>query len=413
MKRKKGIFRSIFSVIGVLSFFLALCLNTINKPAYGGEVITKYMVAGKEYRVEKIEGEPGKYMVFWGDDQYKWEPLSYMPDYYLKEGPLFFDRWIKPGNPYPWDNSLEERNRWDAKKIWTMCVYQQVWWATNDYEHAVAYPTILIDPKGRERVKIMAEYGKGYFTPEAKKTLPKELQGVLGRKYMYIMLSPDDVSGVAGLSFSYLTDKPDDIWFYTPSVRKIRRLSEGSRQDFMPGSTYRNEDFVITRPFHNYKIVKTELFHPPLEYIGYPNSKRKHWVDNNIKRFHGEGQPCWVIEETPAKEPWWFHKHIRWVNMKDLTLSLSLAYDKNGRLIRYLTHGNFLPDPVNESLRSNWILWSVKDLTTGFYTFDPMDYGTHEVYGESRYYYNVGMPEKDFAPETLLKEYTSKVLFWR
>jgi len=373
------------------------------------------MIGDREFRVETVEGEADTYMVYWGDEEYKWEPLPYMQDCYVKEGPLFYDRWIKPGLKYPYDKSLEERVTWDAEKIFRESIYAGNWFAAREGVHAADYANVLVDPKGRERVKTLAEYARGYFQPEAIKLLPSELQGVLGRKYMFIMHSPDDVSGVSGLNFSYMNDKPTDVWFYTPSVRKVRRLSEGSRQDFMPGSNYRQEDFVITQPIHKYKLTGTELFRPPLDYIGYPNSKQKHWSDNECKRFHGEGQPCWVIEETPFKTPWWFYKQIRWINMKDLTQCLGEAYDEKGRKIRYITGGYFLPDPVNRPLIYNWVTWNVNDLTTGFKTYGPLNYGEQwkKVYGDGRVYLDSGMPEKYFSPSTLLKEYTSKVLFWK
>jgi len=370
------------------------------------------MIAGKEYKAEKIAGEPNNYMVTWGDESYKWEPFSFTPDYLAKEGPAFYDRWTKPGLIYPWDVSLEDRQKWDSKEVFARALYQSVWFAAREYEYSANHPSTLFDAKGGVRIDERCSVGRGYFQPGAVKLLPKDLQGVLGRKYLELWFQPDDVAGMGLVSFSYITEKADDTWFYSPSVRKVRRFSEGSRQDFLSGSTYRNEDFVTTRPIHNYKVTGNGIYCPNPEYFGYPQCERKFWTDEKPKRFTGEGEPCWILEETPYKEPWWFTKQIRWIDMKSLSFCLSEAYDSKGRKTRYMLHHSFMFDPVQYPLLSQWQMWTCKDFNSGFMSFDPMGYGEQPGFPTSRFYYNQDFPEDAFGPQTLLKEH-KRNLFWK
>lgn len=409
--KKKGKDNCISFTLMVI-FFITVFLVFGKGLAYAGEVLEKQMIAGKEYKVEKIEGEPNHYMITWGEEKYKWEPIASTPDYVLKEGPLFYDRWTKPGIQFPWEVSLEDRQKWDGKTIMTRCVYQAIWFSARPYEYEGNYPNIMLDSKGKERFTHTGSIGRGYFQPEALKALPENMRGVIGRKYFELYFAPDDVAGMGILDISYLTDKPEDTWFYSPSVRKVRRFSEGSRQDFLSGTTYRNEDFVTVRPIHHYKLVGTQLYRPPMDYFGYPDCKLKHWTDEKPKRYCGEGAPCWVIEETPYKTPWWFAKQIRLINMKDLTLCLSEAYDSKGRKIRYFEHQSMLFDPVNYPLFSQWQMWVCNDLTTGYMSFGPLGYGSQPGYPDGHFNYNQGFPEDDFSPDLLLKE-NKKILFWR
>ncbi len=69
---------------------------------------------------------------------------------------------------------------------------------------------IIIDKKGRERVRDTAQITKLYNKGETEKKLIR-------------FLSPADVKGTGFLTFDY-EDKDDDMWLYMPALRKVRRI---------------------------------------------------------------------------------------------------------------------------------------------------------------------------------------------
>ncbi len=98
----------------------------------------------------------------------------------------------------------------------------------------------IIDKRGNERVRQIAQISKLYNGGELEKTLVK-------------FLSPADVKGTGLLTFNY-TDKDDDMWLYLPALRKTRRIvssekggsfmgSEFSYADLSPGES---ADFTIS-----------------------------------------------------------------------------------------------------------------------------------------------------------------------
>lgn len=381
-----------------LILFLFLLLPLFSFAQEKGEI--KQVIFDKEYRVEKgtKEGKEG-YWCYWGEDKAWWEPKPW----YLKElneqGPILYQRWTKPGLVWPWDATLEEREKWTGYD-----------WAlrgpnlASGLQHMIGYcdigQGILISPEGRERAKRYLEYNIAFVKRQYGGHLPQE-EGKLLRKYAFVYTTPEDIKGLGMVMISYSGKKEDDNWFYSPSVRKVRRMSTGARQDFFPGTCHRNEDIYITKPIHEYKIVRTELFKDPgSEVYGFGSSKRE--LDPGCIRMDGIGSPCVVVEVTLPKG-WYCDKQIRWYNI--LTggfCNYELSYDKKGRLIRTFAPHMTLHHPEKYPIDVTWSTWCVHDLLTGYKSIFPVpDEDFHE---------NVDVPESTFTESFLLKE--ASVLFW-
>src|SRR5713226_10417518 len=71
------------ATLGAVMLLLSVPPGTLAQEAkgkFGGKQIFAKTVLGKEYRIETVEGEAGKYWVYWGDEKMKWEPKPFYPD---------------------------------------------------------------------------------------------------------------------------------------------------------------------------------------------------------------------------------------------------------------------------------------------------------------------------------------------
>ena len=89
---------------------------------------------------------------------------------------------------------------------------------------------IIIDDKGRERVREIAQVTKLYDDGETEKKLVR-------------FLAPADVKGTGLLTFDYMS-KDDDIWLYMPALRKTRRIVSSEKSKSFMGSEFSYADMT-------------------------------------------------------------------------------------------------------------------------------------------------------------------------
>ena len=94
---------------------------------------------------------------------------------------------------------------------------------------AVATMTI-IDSKGRQRVRKLAQISKLYDNGQTEKKLIR-------------FLSPADVKGTGFLTFDY-REKDDDKWLYMPALRKTRRIVSSENAKSFMGSEFSYADMT-------------------------------------------------------------------------------------------------------------------------------------------------------------------------
>ncbi len=149
----------------------------------------------------------------------------------------------------------------------------------------------IMDSKGRERVRKIAQVSKLYNNGKTDKRLVR-------------FLSPADVKGTGLLTFDY-EDRDDDIWLYLPALRKTRRIVSSEKSKSFMGSEFSYADMT-----------------PPS-------------LDNFTFELLGEeairNTPCYQIEWTPLDDDIadeaGFSKRISYVGKTDFVMRKSIYYD--------------------------------------------------------------------------------------
>jgi outer membrane lipoprotein-sorting protein len=153
----------------------------------------------------------------------------------------------------------------------------------------------LVNKRGRERVREVKSYSKDFGED---------------KKSVMVFQKPADVKGTAFLSWEY--DDPsrdDDKWLYMPAMKKVRRISGASTNDYFMGS-----DFT------------------------YDDMGDRH-VDEDTHTLLGEetldGYACWKIESVPVDPDDMYTRKVVWV-YKEAFMAIKVEYyDKDGLLKTY------------------------------------------------------------------------------
>lgn len=154
----------------------------------------------------------------------------------------------------------------------------------------------LINHRGKKRIREMISYRKDY--------------GKDAKKLMYFK-KPFDVKGTSFLSWEWDDpDKDDDKWLYMPALRKVRRISGKSTNDYFMGSDFTYDDM----------------------------GKRN--VEEDTHNLMGEeiinDSSCWKIESVPLEKDACYDKKILWVK-KDAKVVIKAEYFDGGGLIKTFT----------------------------------------------------------------------------
>ncbi len=158
----------------------------------------------------------------------------------------------------------------------------------------------LINRRGRKRIREVISYLKDYGKD---------------KKSIMVFRKPADVKGVGFLSWSYDNpDKDDDKWLYLPALKKIRRISGSSKNDYFMGTDFTYDDMGDRSVDDDtYKLLKEEKL-------------------NNHE--------CWVIEAIPKDKDDMYSKKIIWVRKNIFITTKVKFYDKWGSLLKILTVSN-------------------------------------------------------------------------
>ena len=86
----------------------------------------------------------------------------------------------------------------------------------------------LVNRRGSQRVRTVQSFSKDYG-PD--------------RKSVMVFQEPADVRGTAYLAWDYEdAGREDDKWLYIPSIRKARRISGASRNEYFMGTDFTYDD---------------------------------------------------------------------------------------------------------------------------------------------------------------------------
>ncbi len=163
-----------------------------------------------------------------------------------------------------------------------------------DDRHSIMKMT-LVNKRGRERVRELESFSKDYGKD---------------KKAVMVFKAPADVKGTAFLSWDY--DDPqreDDKWLYMPALRKVRRISGASRNEYFMGSDFTYDD------------------------MGDRN------IDEDTHTLLGEevvdGHKCWKVESIPVDPEDMYTRKIFWVDQKSHLVLKGEYYDKDGLVKNY------------------------------------------------------------------------------
>jgi hypothetical protein len=161
---------------------------------------------------------------------------------------------------------------------------------------------ILISKKGKTRERQIRSFSKDYGEDS---------------KSVMVFDKPADVKGTGFLSWEYDDeDKDDDRWLYMPAMKKVRRISGSSSNDYFMGSDFTYDD------------------------MGDRNvDEDEHTL---LREEEVEDNPCWVVQSIPKDDDSDYIKKIVWIR-KDINFAVKAEYyDKTG-LMKILTIKDIRP----------------------------------------------------------------------
>lgn len=129
-------------------------------------------------------------------------------------------------------------------------------------------------------------------------------------KAIMSFLTPADVKGTGYLSWEFDNpEKEDNRWLYMPALRKIRRISGSSNDDYFMGSDFTYDDMGDRNVDEDtHKILATELF---------------------------DEMQCYKIESTPKDPDDNYTQKILWVR-QDIFVTTKVEYYNDQGLMKIL-----------------------------------------------------------------------------
>lgn len=148
----------------------------------------------------------------------------------------------------------------------------------------------LINKRGSQRVRQVESFAKDYGRD---------------RKSMMLFREPSDVRGASFLSWEYdAPQREDDKWLYLPALKKVRRISGASRNEYFMGTDYTYDD-----------LGKRNL------------DKDRHAL---LGEAPAMGHDCWKVEAVPVDPADRYTRRILWVSQQAHMVVQAEYYDKDG-----------------------------------------------------------------------------------
>jgi len=155
----------------------------------------------------------------------------------------------------------------------------------------------LINSRGDKRVREIKQFLKDF--------------GKMEKKIMFFV-SPADVLNTSFMNWSYdESGKDDDQWIYLPALKKVKRISSDSKNDYFMGSDFTYDDLGDRKPNAD---IHTLL--------------REETID---------GEDCYVVESIPKEEDYMYSKTITWIVKNKWINKKKEFYDEDDELLKTLT----------------------------------------------------------------------------
>jgi len=156
---------------------------------------------------------------------------------------------------------------------------------------------VLVNRRGRKRERLMVSLTKDYGKDS---------------KSVFYFRKPADVKGVGFLTWDYdKVSREDDKWLYLPALRKSKRISGSSKNDYFMGSDLTYDDMGDRS------------------------------VDEDTHRLLGseklDGHDCWILESKPKDKSYMYSKVVSRIRKDALIPVKSEFYDRQGKLLKTMT----------------------------------------------------------------------------
>jgi len=159
---------------------------------------------------------------------------------------------------------------------------------------------ILIDKRGKQRVRKMRSFGKDFGEDD---------YGLI------FFLSPADVKDTGFLTYDYESDETDDDqWLYLPALKKTKRIAAGDKSGSFMGSDFNYSDMSER---------SVDLYTHTL-----------------MKEAEVGGHPVWQIESVPKTkeeiDETGYTKSVVFVRKDNFVVVRSVSWLKKGNRLRYM-----------------------------------------------------------------------------
>jgi len=235
------------------------------------------------------------------------------------------------------------------------------------YADDVVYPTcrvILIDKLGFKREKIAVR----------KRLI---LHGKKGFDYkdLVAIIYPEYTKGLAILSWAYMDiNKQNDLWFWLPSMKKVRKISQAEEDDSFLGTEFTVEDISTRRyGYETYHLLGEDTF--------------KGYTSHYDHKTYLANVPCYKVKAIPKKKDWYYTYRLIWIDKKTGIAIYDEYYDKSGRKFKEIFR--YYETPPNGCWYSK--IWEVYNFRTGHADVVLIDKG----------HFNTGLSERRFSPRIL------------
>lgn len=390
----------------IASSILGIALGFLLASAAGADV--NETIGGKAFTV-KAGSTPGTFECQWGDEKVTWKPQPWHPAPYKELGPAIYNRWTQPGLPYPWEKPVAERLQQSGAEVHDRS-YTALYF--NEFgENYITYWHIdLTSPDGTQRNKELFEWMVSYRQNPA--GLPENLVGKVRAQYMFTFIAPNDFRALGISTTIYHGEKFNDEFLYTPAARRVRRLPQAARQDIIPGTIVRWEDFPQVKPFPDidYKIVGTTLYGgQPDGSFGFafetPGEKMNIGMD-------GVCEPSYILEIVPQSKSYWYAKQRRIIGIKTGSSWYEEVFDSKGDITRKRVNRRSIAnaDPRLQNPYDGLQDWQI--VWAGEYFMEPKSGFRMDWYFEEFWINYKDMPRDIVSLENLRKEPVRKILFW-
>jgi hypothetical protein len=146
--------------------------------------------------------------------------------------------------------------------------------------------------------------------------------------YLVVVVSPPESSGTVSLSKFYKdgpgVSKVEDRWAYLPSLRRVRRITGASGEDYIPGATSTYDD-VFLRDFWKYdsKIIGVDILYQAA------NQKQPYGPITGPYRKDG-GVECYVVLHRSLQKDYYLSQWITWNEKTTLHAIRTEQWDRKG-----------------------------------------------------------------------------------